>query len=195
MNLHAQYLGLKQPNIEAALKQVNLLDARKKLFSQLSLGMRQRLGIARAFLGDVQYLLLDEPTNGLDPMGIKEIRLLLKERLKSPQHCILVSSHNLTEIAAVTDVLIFIRGGKIIKIVKNDYNEKELEAVTYERETKSVAFQGRSLCWKASRRYFPRRRKHSAKKKLSVVFMRCSANMETDFPNHSQHCCPGLLMV
>ena len=120
LNLHAQYLGLKQ---------VNLLDARKKLFSQLSLGMRQRLGIARAFLGDVQYLLLDEPTNGLDPMGIKEIRLLLKERLKSPQHCILVSSHNLTEIAAVTDVLIFIRGGKIIKIVKNDYNEKELEAL------------------------------------------------------------------
>ena len=129
LKLHAQYLGLKQPNIEAALKQVNLLDARKKLFSQLSLGMRQRLGIARAFLGDVQYLLLDEPTNGLDPMGIKEIRLLLKERLKSPQHCILVSSHNLTEIAAVTDVLIFIRGGKIIKIVKNDYNEKELEAL------------------------------------------------------------------
>mgnify|MGYP002592931739 CR=1 FL=1 len=129
LKLHAQYLGLKRPNIEAALKQVNLLDARKKLFSQLSLGMRQRLGIARAFLGDVQYLLLDEPTNGLDPMGIKEIRLLLKERLKSPQHCILVSSHNLTEIAAVTDILIFIRGGKIIKIVKNDYNEKELEAL------------------------------------------------------------------
>ena len=120
---------MKQPNNEAALKQVNWLEARKKLFSQLSWGMRQRLGTARAFLGDVQYLLLDEPTNGLDPMGIKEIRLLLKERLKSPQHCILVSSHNLTEIAAVTDVLIFIRGGKIIKIVKNDYNEKELEAL------------------------------------------------------------------
>ena len=129
LKLHAQYLGLKRPNIETALKQVNLLDARKKLFSQLSLGMRQRLGIARAFLGNVQYLLLDEPTNGLDPMGIKEIRLLLKERLKSPQHCILVSSHNLTEIAAVTDVLIFIRDGKIIKIVENDYNEKELEAL------------------------------------------------------------------
>ena len=129
LKFHAQYLGLKRPNIEAALKQVNLLDARKKLFSQLSLGMRQRLGIARAFLGNVQYLLLDEPTNGLDPMGIKEIRLLLKERLKSPQHCILVSSHNLTEIAAVTDVLIFIRGGKIIKVVENDYNEKELEAL------------------------------------------------------------------
>lgn len=86
-------------------------------------------GNCSCLLGDVQYLLLDEPTNGLDPMGIKEIRLLLKERLKSPQHCILVSSHNLTEIAAVTDVLIFIRDGKIIKIVENDYNEKELEAL------------------------------------------------------------------
>ena len=62
-------------------------------------------------------------------------------------------------------------------------------------DKKNRDFKGRSLCWKASRRYFPRRRKHSAKKKLSVVFMRCSENMGTDFPNHSQHCCPGLLMV
>ena len=46
-------------------------------------------------------------------------------------------------------------------------------------------FKGRSLCWKASRRYFPRRRKNSAKKKLSVVFTRCSANIGTDFPNHA----------
>ena len=70
------------------------------------------------------------------------------------------------------------------------------EALSLMNEKQSLShFKGRSLCWKASRRYFPRRRKHSAKKKLSVVFMRCSANMETDFPNHSQHCCPGLLMV
>ena len=65
----------------------------------------------------------------LSAMGIKEIRLLLKERLKSPKHCILVSSHNLTEIAAITDVLIFIQGGKIIKIIENNFNEKELEAL------------------------------------------------------------------
>ena len=129
LKLHARYLGIKHPDIDNALKQVNLLDARKKLFSQLSLGMRQRLGIARAFLGDVHYLLLDEPTNGLDPMGMKEIRLLLKERLKSPQHCILVSSHNLTEIAAITDVLVFIQGGRIIKVLENNYNEQELEAL------------------------------------------------------------------
>ena len=121
--------GANRERISELIRMVGLDPAMKKKVGQYSLGMRQRLGIARAFLGDVQYLLLDEPTNGLDPMGIKEIRLLLKERLKSPQHCILVSSHNLTEIAAVTDILIFIRGGKIIKIVKNGYNEKELEAL------------------------------------------------------------------
>ena len=96
---------------------------------KLSGGQKSKLILAKLLLSKADFLLLDEPTNGLDPMGIKEIRLLLKERLKSPQHCILVSSHNLTEIAAVTDVLIFIRDGKIIKIVENDYNEKELEAL------------------------------------------------------------------
>lgn len=127
--LHARYLKLCNPDIEAALKQVDLWGVKDKLFSRLSLGMRQRLGIARAFLGEVKYLLLDEPTNGLDPMGIKEIRLLLKERLKSPKHCILVSSHNLTEIAAITDSLIFMKEGKIVKITENDYNEQELEVL------------------------------------------------------------------
>ena len=91
LNLHAQYLGLKQPNIEAALKQVNLLDARKKLFSQLSLGMRQRLGIARAFLGDVQYLLLDERFTELsadyeaEQKELKERAARLREELSKAQ--------------------------------------------------------------------------------------------------------------
>ena len=69
------------------------------------------------------------------------------------------------------------------------------QAVTYERETKSVAFQGKIIVLESLTPVLPLRRKHSAKKKLSVVFMRCSENMGTDFPNHSQHCCPGLLMV
>ena len=104
-------------------------DLHYQNMSELANGDKVKVLLAKALFGKPDVLLLDEPTNGLDPMGIKEIRLLLKERLKSPQHCILVSSHNLTEIAAVTDVLIFIRDGKIIKIVENDYNEKELEAL------------------------------------------------------------------
>lgn len=128
LKLHSQYLKLQQPDIQSALEQVDLWGARKKKFSQLSLGMKQRLGIARAFLGTPKYLLLDEPTNGLDPMGIKEIRVLLRDKLKSPQHCILVSSHNLTEIAAIADEFIFIRGGQVIKTMQNTFeNEQDLE--------------------------------------------------------------------
>jgi len=139
--LHTRYLKISNPDIKTSLEQVNLWEDHNKLFSQLSLGMRQRLGIARAFSGDVTYLLLDEPTNGLDPLGIKEIRLLLKERLKSPKHCILISSHNLTEIAAITDTLIFIKNGCIVKIAENTYEEQDLE-VLYE---KIMAFTGEAL--------------------------------------------------
>lgn len=130
LQLHSQYLKLQQSDFQSVLEQVDLWGARKKKFSQLSLGMKQRLGIARAFLGTPKYLLLDEPTNGLDPLGIKEIRILLKDKLKSPQHCILVSSHNLTEIAAIADELIFIRGGQIIKTMQNNFeNEQDLETL------------------------------------------------------------------
>ena len=70
------------------------------------------------------------------------------------------------------------------------------QAVTYERETKSVAFQGKIIVLESLTPVLPPKEKaQRKKKKLSVVFMRCSENMGTDFPNHSQHCCPGLLMV
>ena len=110
LKLHAQYLGLKRPNIEVALEQVNLLDARKKLFSQLSLGMRQRLGIARAFLGDVQYLLLDEPTNGLDPVGIEELRELIRS-FPAKGITVILSSHILSEVQQIADHVGIIVGG------------------------------------------------------------------------------------
>lgn len=127
--LHTSYLEIKNPDIKTTLEQVNLWNDKEKLFSQLSLGMKQRLAIARAFLGDTKYLLLDEPTNGLDPMGIKEIRLLLKNTLKSPKRCILVSSHNLTEIATIADSIIFIHSGQVVKIMNNDFDKKELESI------------------------------------------------------------------
>ena len=76
----------------------------------------------------------------------------------------------------------------------NPYDVTTADQLMNEKQSLSH-FKGRSLCWKASRRCFHRRRKNSAKKKLSAAFLRCSANMGTGFPNHSQHCCPGLLMV
>ena len=68
------------------------------------------------------------------------------------------------------------------------------QAVTYERETKSVAFQGKIIVLESLTPVLPPKEKAQRKKEIERC-MRCSANMETDFPNHSQHCCPGLLMV
>ena len=70
-------------------------------------------------------------------MGIKDIRILLRDKLKTPKHCIIVSSHNLTEIAAIADILIFIRNGQIIEMIENKYDEKELE-VLYENLMTSI---------------------------------------------------------
>ena len=133
LKLHAQYLKIEKVDICKSLNQVDLWKYKDKKISQLSLGMKQRLGIARAFLNNGKYLLLDEPTNGLDPIGIKDFRLLLKNELSTKHNIIIISSHNLNEIVAIVDVLIFIKDGKIIEFTDNKYNdEKELEQL-YEK--------------------------------------------------------------
>ena len=142
LKLHAQYLGLKRPNIEAALKQVNLLDARKKLFSQLSLGMRQRLGIARAFLGNVQYLLLDEPTNHLDLLSL----LWLQRYLKNYPGAILMISHDrdfMDELVeSVYDIdneeLVEYRGNYSDFLQQKDVRFEQLQAA-YRNQQKEIA--------------------------------------------------------
>ena len=69
--------GVKEEEIASALKTVRLYEQRDKKLSSYSLGMKQRLGIAMAILGNPKLLILDEPTNGLDPAGIQEIRELI----------------------------------------------------------------------------------------------------------------------
>ena len=70
------------------------------------------------------------------------------------------------------------------------------QAVTYQRETKSVPFQGKTIVLESLTPVLsPKERRNSAKKKLNAVFMRCSVSTGTGFTNHSQHCCPGLLIV
>ena len=112
--LHARYLKINNPDIKTALEQVNLWEARSKLFSQLSLGMRQRLGIARAFLGNVKYLLLDEPTNELDPASIQEMRELISDLPKHYGMTVMVSSHLLSEIDQMASDVGIIDRGKLI---------------------------------------------------------------------------------
>ena len=127
MKLTHSILGLKRQKHQSGAQTSNApAGCPEKLLSPTFFWDALTAGSTHAFLGAMFNICCwTNPTNGLDPMGIREIRLLLKERLKSPPNTVfLVSSHNLTEIAAVTDVLIFIRGGKIIKVVENDYNEK-----------------------------------------------------------------------
>lgn len=101
-------------DIDRVLSIVRLERARKQKVSQFSLGMRQRLGIAQALLGNPKLLILDEPTNGLDPAGIQEMRGLIREM---PQLCgatVLISSHLLSELEQIIDHVGVINDGKLL---------------------------------------------------------------------------------
>lgn len=105
----------KTDSIEQALKLVNLPYKDKKLYSQYSLGMKQRLAIALAIMHDPEILILDEPINGLDPIGIAEIRNFLGRLSKNKGKTILISSHILSEIAVLADDIGIIDHGKLIE--------------------------------------------------------------------------------
>lgn len=118
LEIHAQYMGktITESDIIRALRMVGLKNTTKKV-KDFSLGMRQRLGLARAFLTKPKLLILDEPINGLDPIGIQEIRNLLLSLSKEHGITILISSHILSEISQIADKIGFIKNGKIVEQV------------------------------------------------------------------------------
>jgi ABC-2 type transport system ATP-binding protein len=111
--LSAQTLGLGRERVDELLKLVDLpAAAAKRRVGNYSLGMRQRLGIALALLGDPGVLILDEPANGLDPEGIFWMRSLLRD-YADRGGTVLLSSHLLHEVEVVADRLVVIAGGRI----------------------------------------------------------------------------------
>jgi ABC-2 type transport system ATP-binding protein len=106
--------GLPAKRADEVLELVGLTPAAKRKFKGYSLGMRQRLGIAAAMLGDPKVLILDEPANGLDPEGIRWMRDLLK-RLAGEGRTILVSSHLLSEMELLADDVVIIAAGKLVR--------------------------------------------------------------------------------
>lgn len=102
--------------IKEVTKLVGLTDRIHDKVKTYSLGMRQRLGIAQALLGNPKLLILDEPTNGLDPAGIREIRRFIRFLAKKEGLSVLVSSHLLSEIQLLCDRVAIISKGKIIRI-------------------------------------------------------------------------------
>lgn len=108
------YKEVMDEDIKRVVSLVGLEDRIHDKVSKYSLGMRQRLGIARALLHDPNLLILDEPTNGLDPEGIKDLRVLLKKLAKDGIG-ILISSHNLAELESFCNKVCVIQEGKIIE--------------------------------------------------------------------------------
>jgi ABC-2 type transport system ATP-binding protein len=100
-------------DIDSVLQKVNLFERRKSRFSTYSLGMKQRLAIAAALLGNPKVLVLDEPTNGLDPVGIAEIRQLIVE-LKDNGHTIIMASHLLDEVEKVCTHVAILKTGTLL---------------------------------------------------------------------------------
>lgn len=118
LELHCEYMGFPDKKvIGAMMEQVGLKDTGRKPVREFSLGMKQRLGIARALITTPELLILDEPINGLDPAGIKELRDLLKRLSAEYRITLLVSSHILGEIEQIADTVGVIRGGRLIEEV------------------------------------------------------------------------------
>jgi ABC-2 type transport system ATP-binding protein len=106
--------GLPRSRADEALALVGLTPAAKRKFKGYSLGMKQRLGIAAAMLGNPQVLILDEPANGLDPEGIRWMRGFLKG-LAHEGRTVLVSSHLLSEMQLLADDVVIIAAGKLVR--------------------------------------------------------------------------------
>ncbi|HEY2795226.1 MAG TPA: ATP-binding cassette domain-containing protein [Micromonosporaceae bacterium] len=106
--------GLPDSRADEVLELTGLTPAARRNFKGYSLGMRQRLGIAAAMIGDPQVLILDEPANGLDPEGIRWMRQFLKS-LADSGRTILVSSHLLSEMELLADDVVIIAAGKLIR--------------------------------------------------------------------------------
>ena len=142
MQIIAKLKGVNETEIEKALKTVRLYEQKDKKLGAYSLGMKQRLGIAMALLGDPKLLILDEPSNGLDPAGIMEIRNLITSLPKERDITVLISSHLLNEIEQMADYVGIIHKGQMLyqgKLSELESTGKNLEQIflelTGERES------------------------------------------------------------
>jgi ABC-2 type transport system ATP-binding protein len=114
LRVYCAAAGLPYSRADEVLDQVGLTAAADRKFKGYSLGMKQRLGIATAMLGDPGVLILDEPANGLDPEGIHWLRGFLR-RLSADGRTVLVSSHLLTEMQSLADDVVIVAAGKLVR--------------------------------------------------------------------------------
>jgi len=126
LDIHRKLMGvLNKDCIEQSLETAGILDAANRKTKEFSLGMKQRLGIARALLHNPEFLVLDEPTNGLDPIGIKEIRQLILDLSQKRHITVLISSHILSEIQQLATKVGIIHKGKLLKEINSETLKKK----------------------------------------------------------------------
>lgn len=131
LSIHLAYMGSESIDIEPILQRVGLPDTGTQPVAEFSLGMRGRLAIARAMIHKPEVLILDEPVNGLDPVGMKEMRLLFRQLAEEEGMTILLSSHLLSEVRQVADRIGVLADGRLVleadtkEICKNHPNHME----------------------------------------------------------------------
>lgn len=130
MKVRALLFGIGDERIQEVLETVDLADTGKKKSGVFSLGMKQRLGIGLALLNHPKLLVLDEPVNGLDPIGIKELRALLRS-FPEKGITVILSSHILNEIQQTADYIGIISNGRLCFEGKID-GQKDLESLFLE---------------------------------------------------------------
>ena len=139
LKVRTTMLGLPDNRIDEVLHIVRLTDTGKKRAGQFSLGMKQRLGIAIALLNNPQLLILDEPTNGLDPVGIEELRELIRS-FPEKGITVILSSHILSEVQQIADHVGIIAGGVLgyENELRTDENLEQLFMGVVKRHHKEV---------------------------------------------------------
>lgn len=142
------YKNVDKKRIDEIVKLVGLENRIKDKVSKYSLGMRQRLGIAQAILHRPKLLILDEPTNGLDPEGIKEVKVLLKKLAEQENMAILISSHNLAELDTFCNKISIIKNGEIVETNDIDTFKKDIKNNCYILEVEDSSVIGSIVDYK-----------------------------------------------
>ena len=128
LDIVCKILGLPKAAVDEALELVGLTQYKNRLARKYSLGMKQRLGLASALIGRPPILILDEPTNGLDPVGIHEIRTLIRSLPQKFDCTVLVSSHLLSEIELMADNIGILNHGHLL--FEGTLDELKSKAIT-----------------------------------------------------------------
>jgi ABC-2 type transport system ATP-binding protein len=130
LRFHGRLLGLGGPPLEAGieglLRRVELVEAADRCLREYSKGMKQRIGLAQALLGDPELVFLDEPTSGLDPIGRLLVRDVIRE-LKARGTTVFVNSHLLSEVEVTCDRVAFVKDGRVVREMTLGAAERGLE--------------------------------------------------------------------